>query len=265
MISLANDSHAMQRFREMVRDAAAADNPLSAGRPVANMEPQPQLDPFVGIDFNEQVDPKVTSTWQSARRVQNKENRQPAPLPRRLIDPHPQATKDSWDSQDDLLPSAGVSQSLKRARPASNNQQSSFQEEEESQDEGFQADTRQIDPSRRVPQVPSANPAKRVRREEPEPIQSSARHADIIDNLPVEQIVQTQARVITQHVGLSQRKVQVRRPWSRHDEELLIRYIGEYGCSWSYIAKLPSWELMRDNMQVDLKDKARNLKVAFLK
>jgi hypothetical protein len=238
------------------------DEAQSASRPVANMAPQPQIGLFAGIDFNQPLDPNVTKTWQNAKRVQNKENTQP---PRRLIDPHPQATKDTWDSQDDLLPPSGVVSKLKRAHPSTTHAQATFEEEEESQDEGFQADQRQIDPSRRILTFPSANPAKRHRQEGPELVPSSARHADIVDNLPVEQIAQSQARVITQHVGLSQRKVQVRRPWSRHDEELLIRYIGEHGCSWSFIAKLPGWDLMRDNMQVDLKDKARNLKVAILK
>lgn len=225
----------------------------------------PQANPLDGIDFNEPLDPRVTSTWRASKQVQNKENKRPV-HDRRFIDPQPQATKDTWDdSQDDTQPQSRAAQSLKRARPAPP-QQTGFEEDEESEDQGFQADTRQVDQRRRVQQaIPSANLSKRARREEPEPIPSSARHADIVDNLPVEQIAATQARVIVQHINAKQKKVQVRTPWSRHDEELLVQLIGELGCSWSILAKDDRWDLKRANMQVDLKDKARNMKVAMLK
>jgi hypothetical protein len=56
---------------------------------------------------------------------------------------------------------------------------------------------------------------------------------------------------------------QTRTPWSVHDEQELIRLIEEYGCSWSKLMLLGHFE--RDTNEVALKDKARNMKVAFLK
>jgi hypothetical protein len=43
----------------------------------------------------------------------------------------------------------------------------------------------------------------------------------------------------------------------------LIEAIEQFGCSWSLIAKNVEFEDDRD--QIALKDKARNMKVAFLK
>lgn len=58
--------------------------------------------------------------------------------------------------------------------------------------------------------------------------------------------------------------VQTRIPWSHNDEQLLRDGIEKYGCSWSYLSNLlRGWDRKRD--QVALKDKARNMKVSYLK
>jgi len=71
------------------------------------------------------------------------------------------------------------------------------------------------------------------------------------------------ARLNTARAAISKRERQTRVPWSEADAQFLINAIQEFGCSWSTINKLGDWEFERD--QVALKDKARNMKVAFLK
>jgi len=56
---------------------------------------------------------------------------------------------------------------------------------------------------------------------------------------------------------------QRRTAWSEHDSELLLTRINQIGCSWTGIAQMGGFEHERG--QVALKDKARNMKVAFLK
>jgi hypothetical protein len=61
-------------------------------------------------------------------------------------------------------------------------------------------------------------------------------------------------------------RTQSRTQWSDHDTELLVSMIEEVGCSWALIAKTAEFEDgKRNEDQVGLKDKARNLKVAYLK
>jgi hypothetical protein len=60
-----------------------------------------------------------------------------------------------------------------------------------------------------------------------------------------------------------QKFAQKRIPWSAADTEKLIEEIDESGCAWSRIAEKPIFEYRRD--QQAIRDKARNLKIAFLK
>lgn len=59
------------------------------------------------------------------------------------------------------------------------------------------------------------------------------------------------------------RPMQRRIPWSEHDEERLISLIEDSGCSWSFLEKVGGFEHQRN--QVALKDKARNMKVDYIK
>jgi hypothetical protein len=61
----------------------------------------------------------------------------------------------------------------------------------------------------------------------------------------------------------TERPTQKRVFWTGADEDHLVRLIEEYGTSWSVIAKLGGFQTNRD--QVALKDKARNMKVSYLK
>jgi len=57
--------------------------------------------------------------------------------------------------------------------------------------------------------------------------------------------------------------VQTRKPWSAVDEEHLVNLIEVYGTSWAVLLQQSNFQ--REETQVGLKDKARNMKVAFLK
>lgn len=248
----------------------------SASRPIANMAPQTQA----GQSHVNNTAPvasvqEATDDWGNYSKLGNKENRNPAPSKRRYLDAHPDATKDSWDTQvllDEDYADPGPSR--KRGLPEQHDEPlDHVTEEEESQDEGFQQDARVVDSARRVRPVEGSNPNKRARREEvpssgryDEGISGTDRHADIMDNFSIEQIARTTARHNVQQATLSQRKVQRRVPWSPHDEALLVKYIGDYGAAWSVIAKFEDFERERGvNFQVDCKDKARNIKQSLLK
>lgn len=58
-----------------------------------------------------------------------------------------------------------------------------------------------------------------------------------------------------------QKPVQRRRPWTKNEELILIEMVGLYGSQWALIEQLSG--LQRG--QIQLKDKARNLKFQFLK
>jgi hypothetical protein len=85
------------------------------------------------------------------------------------------------------------------------------------------------------------------------------------DDLPRPSATQVaaSARVSTALARRRTAGTQSRTPWSEADTEHLIDLITEIGTSWSEIHKAGEFEVERD--QVALKDKARNLKVLFLK
>ena len=62
---------------------------------------------------------------------------------------------------------------------------------------------------------------------------------------------------------------QKRNPWTENDAQRLVNYIEEYGASWAIISRQGGWEReyghSAASFQVALKDKARNLKVNWLK
>lgn len=60
----------------------------------------------------------------------------------------------------------------------------------------------------------------------------------------------------------------VRQPWSVEEIEALIDLIGEHGCSWAMLKKISAHDengdIFANREQLDLRDKARNMKVDFL-
>ncbi|EPQ65381.1 Bgt-4563 [Blumeria graminis f. sp. tritici] len=91
----------------------------------------------------------------------------------------------------------------------------------------------------------------------------SSEYEDEIES-PKATMINTVTRGITVRPRTTSSGVQTRTPWSHDDEQLLREGIETYGCRWSYLSTiLEGWDRRRD--QVALKDKARNMKVSYVK
>lgn len=234
------------------------------------------------------------STWEAYERDMQKENRKPRP---RLIDEQANARKASpFSSSESEQTQENVAESSKRKHASVEPE-----DESESHDEGFQADRRNPDPNRRLaaPRTSTARPSsavptqrspKRARvqndeqadqedeqaaQEEQQAAQAARRRqqransrqpaaeGDEEDPKAIATQAADQARVLTAIAKQRTAETQSRTPWSEADTDHLIDLIGIWGCSWSDIEKAGRFEVERG--QVALKDKARNLKVLFLK
>lgn len=171
------------------------------------------------------------------------------------------------------------------------------EEEDVSEDEGFQQDHRVADPARRLAapkaqrqfplrdalsppkrQEHSRNdsdlePARRRQQRAESGTRPSARREVVDEEEDEEEDAYPpptfpQASVVARvNVARAQsrmsREPQKRIPWSEEDSIRLMDAIEQFGCSWSLIAKNVDFDHPRD--QVALKDKARNMKVTYLK
>ena len=234
------------------------------------------------------------STWDAHARDKNKENR---PLPgqetgrtvKRFLDRQANAQKIQWSSQDSQQSEENV------AGPSKRKHAQAESDDDDSQDEGFQADQRNPNlnlrvtapAGRRVSPAPVRRPspkrarvqeedetaaaARRRRQKDEAESQASARQeasedeSDYEEERPRPSATQVTIMAKRETALAKQRtaEVQKRTAWSIADTELLQDRIEELGCSWSAIHKAGGFETERD--QVGLKDKARNMKVAFLK
>ena len=235
-------------------------------------------------------------TWNAHSRDANKENR---PLPeqeqrkdgKRFLDRQANARKVQWGSQDSQESQESTAGPSKRKHAPA-------ESDDDSQDEGFQADQRnpnlnrrvappagrrispppfrQPSPKRvRVQEEDEAAVAARMRRQRDEAnLQASARREASEEEFDDDEEEEEQPRPSAMEVStLAKRetalakqrtvRTQKRTAWSLEDTELLQDRIEELGCSWSAIHQAGGFETERD--QVSLKDKARNMKVAFLK
>ena len=231
---------------------------------------------------------EYTALFENPKNWRNLETLQTKAREFSLLDTQPNAKKVAWDSQESVVGLSATS------RPD--------EEDENSEDGGFQVDERYPDLSRRKKnstartmdsreessrkRVKSNNgsghqrtrPATRDRAQEavPAPTASGAGsrnsvreplspdNGDDSDSPPptITQISLT-ARANVAAARRAKGLVQKRTPWSLKDTDYLVKAIEQYGCSWSFLDKQPDWEVKRD--QVALKDKARNLKVQYLK
>jgi len=186
------------------------------------------------------------------------------PVKRSMLDRQPDAVRERWSSQEsDVGPSTG-----KRSRPDPEEE-----EEEASEDEGFEQDRRIPDPSRKrkLPPVRQNSPM----RDNPRASKRARVSSEDATETPVDDddgemgTPAPTARQISQlaiNAGIRARlssQPQKRTPWSDEDTDYLIAGIEQYGAKWSVLWKLGGWQVERG--QVALKDKGRNLKVMFLK
>ncbi|RKF62005.1 putative myb dna-binding domain protein [Erysiphe neolycopersici] len=148
-------------------------------------------------------------------------------------------------------------------------------ESSESIEKEFEEDKRNPDPTRRMlisaaqqfgsPQLNSSPPKQAtdyIREESDDSLGSSEDEGR--SSHPTISQISTVARQMTAQSRMASSGVQIRIPWSHNDEKLLLSGIEKYGCSWSSLSNIiKGWDRKRD--QVALKDKARNMKVSFLK
>jgi hypothetical protein len=241
------------------------------------------------------------SSWESHNREKNKENRpisdreKANTSKRSLLDRQANARKIEWDFDN----SSGPSNAKRPRQEESESSESSEGAEDEDQD--FQLDRRIPDPSRktaastarrRSPTPVRPSPSKRARVQSVEDevararlsnrqraeaaLQASARGSAPYDededvdeddalNTPPPSYANINAasRLAVVQAKQASRETQKRVPWSERDTQHLIDLIEDYGCCWAEISKAGRFE--HDRGQVALKDKARNLKVTFLK
>jgi hypothetical protein len=226
------------------------------------------------------------------RKKANKENVRssqqltPRKKKRMFNEPQEDAWRVEWDEE-----TQGPSE--QQEKPAASNKRQ--QDEEVSEDDGFENDTRPVEvvrereiasSSHRIEPAVSRSSTKRQRVEQSTRSESadhrSSREAELDANDDNNNkrryigYVQSTSRSV-QGVAMAQPKQpQTRVPWSQEEVIALIEYIEKLGTSWSNIKKVdesldedtnlpegPQHLTRRD--QVSLKDKARNLKVDFLK
>ncbi|KAL8892833.1 MAG: hypothetical protein Q9215_000197 [Flavoplaca cf. flavocitrina] len=156
-----------------------------------------------------------------------------------------------------------------------------------SEDEGFQTDTRRVASSKslntaRRNDTDSANgrsPPKRARtgRERRVAVEGDniadfvQRHNAVNAPPPASQaeIYQLANSKAKERVALRPKRTQTRKPWSVEEIDRLLELIEEHGLSWSLLKKLDhahrDGPLLQERDQVALKDKARNIKLDYLK
>lgn len=230
--------------------------------------------------------------WNSSVNEKNKENLPidgaGRPVKRlRMTDPQPGAHKVTWD--DGTQEDTGGRRKFKQP----SRQREATEEIEDSEDEGFQEDLRAPDPKKRVtvpprrePSVDSEPPqasreqeedrvARRRQEQEEARLQASARNDEEEDDDEIDdEIIAAPPSTAAIASKISRERTamaKAARPaaargrsyWSNSDEDELIRLIEEHGCAWSVIERHANFE--DDRNQVQLKDKARNLKVNFIK
>jgi hypothetical protein len=214
----------------------------------------------------------------------------PRKKPRMFNEPQEDARRVIWDED-----TQGPVQQQERPVTSSRRQQ----DDEVSEDDGFQNDTRAVGVVRRKevtsssrrpetePGPDASHPSPKRQRveqsERPESVQhSSSREAELDfdedddDRRRLVRYQQSTSRSIQGVARARPRKPQTRVPWTQEEVIALIEYIEDIGTSWTNIKKMDDFwdedtetykgpQHLKQRDQVSLKDKARNLKVDFLK
>jgi hypothetical protein len=265
------------------------------GSTVLSGKPQQQnlaIDMSKGRSAQRSTDEYLDS-WNAKLDVKNKENipEKNTAKQKRFIDPQPNARALEWD-ENFLDGEPGPSEQPEPSGRKRPHESEDDEESDQSDDQGFQADRRPPDPRKR--EAASSKRARiesegedeeaevrrqnRVRAEAA--LQASARDQEADDDAADDEVDddnddenddESQAPPATQAKAIARIKtaiakperIQVRKPWSPRDEAHLEELIAEHGCKWSIIEKNGHFE--REVNQGALKDKARNLKVAYLK
>jgi len=280
--------------------ANATEGFMSGGLGADDWQP-PQIDddPMSMDDNTRALAAAIVQHGQQRERAQNKENiadianqqygltaqgslQRQALGPRQYIDPQPGAQRVEWSesgfSQDVRSSSRGIKRNYAAVTVEDD------VEPDPSQDEGFQQDNRNQDIAgkrRSKPQaaarVPSQlqQPAKRARMTEGEDEDGNHDVDAAVDDynnagdppdstLGAYQSSKTRALAMT---ASQPKKVQVRKAWTDDETGTLLDLIEEHGTSWRLLKEIDDngHSILRGRDQVALKDKARNMKLDFLK
>ncbi|KAF2097356.1 hypothetical protein NA57DRAFT_77613 [Rhizodiscina lignyota] len=262
-------------------------------------------DPVIDPDAGTSNIPQWQQATLEAAATQDRQNReglrQPQQQPqRRFLDPQSGATRvefDEYTQPQEVIPTS--SRNANGKRPAQDDDQEGI---DPSQDVGFQSDDRNIDPVARrlaapVPQgrapvaqmMPSSRKRARFSAQVDEEYADDPDHdadADGDDDPdPASSYQRTKALARGASRQASQEGILARptgaqgdmgraranpgkRRWTPEQEEALIRYIEDKGCKWAEIKK---WDdehgerVLLDWSQVDIKDKAINMRLDFEK
>lgn len=228
----------------------------------------------------------VLQMVQRARKI-NKENlrTQASAEPRRhFTDRQANAQRVQWDdTQISQAANEGTiaSSSAKRARTDEIDD-----DYEVSEDEGFQQDSRPVDIARRGSRAPPAKRRAFVQvpfvpaSHRPIPAHDSQRSArgsvavdsGCSDDEPARsrskslarryEIINSTAKAVV--VAQNFREPRERHAWTEDEKAALIEGVEEYGCRWALI-KSEYGNYLERRTQVDLKDKARNMKMDYIK
>ena len=206
-------------------------------------------------------------------------SQRPALAPRKLgiMDPQPNAQRVTFDSQvfqDIPESSRGTKRAFDETMDAEGDELGEL-----SQDQGFQQDNRTFDVALRRAQKPAPAPRRRTKKArtaqanqatddstqdftQPEPSAQG-------NSIPGSTFNKYQeAKDVALEVTAARpKKVQVRKAWTDAETGLLLDLIEEHGTSWRLLKQidLDNDFTLRDRDQVALKDKARNMKLDFLK
>lgn len=212
-----------------------------------------------------QVVSQVNAVRAQRQAESNKENIEfPVDQKRRFIDPQPNAQKVIFDE------SQGID---------SNHQPS--QAEDPSSDEGFQSNRmaanivqqRNLKPALKRPSPHRAksqrSPPKKARIQEIS--RQSGREAvgerlnDEPSPSPLLDEYMAANSAARERKAFESKPPQTRSPWSEEETETLLALIEEHGTSWALLLKEDSEGTLSSRGQVALKDKARNMKMDYLK
>jgi len=223
---------------------------------------------------------------QDRRNKQILQSSQPATAPerRRFVDDQKNAERVEWGEstqpRSPVLPR--TSQIRQGKRPAPFVEDDDDDDQQVTQDEGFEQDQRVANNSRRQ----RAPTAKRLRIEEPRPPRPRAEPSSAapappqLDSDEEEQLAaatsgepsaytyRTVNALAKDYSRLAAPKSQNRVRWTAAEENALLDYIKEVGCSWARIKRQDETVgrgILGLRDQVALKDKARNMKFDFLR
>ena len=206
-------------------------------------------------------------------------SQRPALAPRNLsiMDPQPNAQRVTFDSQafQDIPESnRGTKRVFDETVDAEGDELG-----EPSQDQGFQQDNRTFDAASRRAQKPARAPQRRAKRARTTQTTQTANDAtqDFTQSEPTTQdtgvpgstfdLYQHSKERAQEFAAARPKKVQVRKSWTDEETGLLLDLIEEHGTSWRLLKQIDEENdhILKDRDQVALKDKARNMKLDFLK